>query len=97
MYVGKMTYEFNMDEMDEIIDLWKHFVIPEASKLPGFIRAQLFVDRRTGKAFDIGFWASKEDAERFEDSGAYGLIVNGLKGHTKKRPSREKYELVAES
>ncbi len=96
MYVGVILYKFKLDKIDEALSEWREKVLPEAKRHPGFIKAEMFADRRTGKAMDIGYWQTGENAARFEESGAYDLLMEELKDYFDLPPSRLQFERVLE-
>ena len=94
MYAGVVFYMFDPDNIDEAMDRWKESVLGQAKHQKGFREATMFLNRKTGNAFDVGFWDSEEDASRFEESGTYGLVMEEMKDMLKATPKREMFEVV---
>ena len=69
-------------------------VINEAKRQQGFIKAEMFVNEETGEGIDIGFWETKEDAQRFQDTGLFNLLAECLKDYMIEPPLREQFKLV---
>jgi hypothetical protein len=97
MFVGVILYKFKSESIDKALNEWKEKVLPEARRHPGFIKAEMFADRSTGRAMDIGYWQTGKDAAHFEDSGAYDLLMGELKDYFEAKPSRMQFEKVLES
>ncbi len=96
MYVGVILYKFKPETIEQALHEWREKVLPEAKRQPGFIRAEMFADKVTGKAMDIGYWQTKENAAHFEESGAYGLLMNELDDYFDLKPTRMQFEMVQE-
>lgn len=96
MYVGVILYRFKPEDVDKALQTWNEMVLPEAKKQSGFIRAEMFTDRETGRAMDIGYWQTEKDADNFEKSGAYGFLLNTLKDYLEVQPQRMKFQKVME-
>lgn len=94
MYVGVILYRFKLESIDDALKTWNEMILPEAKKHNGFIKADMFADRETGRAMDIGYWQTKEDAENFEKSGAYGFLIESLKDYLEVKPSRMQFQKV---
>ena len=94
MYAGVVFYEFDRNNLDTIQHRWKESVLGQAKHQKGFREAVLFLDRETGNAFDVGFWDTREDAIRFEESGTYGLVIQDVKDLLASAPRREMFEVV---
>ena len=96
MYVGVILYRFKPEDVEKGLDTWKEMVLPEAKKQSGFIRAEMFADKITGRAMDIGYWQTEADADNFEKSGAYGFLLTALKDYVEVVPQRMKFQKVLE-
>jgi heme-degrading monooxygenase HmoA len=94
MYIGMVFYRFKIKRIAEAVEVWKEHILPEAERQPGFIKAELFIDEASGKGFDIGYWSTQEDAQRYEDSGTFELLSHRMKEYLKGPPKREKYRLM---
>jgi len=94
MYVGAIFYDFKADRVDSAVEAWEEHVIPSAKKMEGFIKAELFIDPKTGKGLDIGYWHSKEDAIRFRENGLFDLLVKEMTPYLKEEPSRQMYKVM---
>lgn len=94
MYVGAIFYDFKFDRIDEAVEVWEEHVVPSAKKMEGFIKADLFIDPKTGKGLDIGYWRSKEDGIRFRDNGLFDLLVKEMSPYLKEEPTRQMYKVM---
>jgi heme-degrading monooxygenase HmoA len=94
LHIGVVYYKFKLKRIVEAVQMWKEHILPEAERQPGFIKAELFIDEGTGDGFDIGYWATLEDAQRYEDSGTFELMNHQMKDYLKKPPKREKYKVM---
>ena len=96
MYVGVILYRFKPEDVDKALQVWREMVLPEAKKQAGFINAEMFADKVTGRAMDIGYWQTEADADNFEKSGAYGFLLTALSDYLEVKPSRMKFQKVPE-
>ena len=96
MYVGVILYRFKPEDVEKALDTWKEMVLPEAKKQSGFIKAEMFADRVTGRAMDIGYWQTEKDADNFEKSGAYGFLINALNDYLEVKPQRMQFQKILE-
>ncbi len=94
MYIGAVFYHFKVPKVKDAVEVWKEHVLPDARKQSGFIGAELFIDEKTGKGFDIGYWETKEDADRYENAGPYGLLAERMKDFLVSPPRREEYRVM---
>jgi hypothetical protein len=94
MYIGAVFYKFKVKRIAEAVSVWNEHILPDAQKQNGFIKAELFIDEGTGDGMDIGYWATLEDAQKYEDSGMFELLSHRMKDYLKKPPKREKYKLM---
>ena len=96
MYVGVILYRFKPEDIDEAMRIWEEMALPEAKKQPGFVRAEMFADRETGRAMDIGYWRTEENAENFERSGAYDFLISALQDLLELKPQRMQFQKFIE-
>jgi len=94
MYVGVIFYRFKPGNIEKAVKEWEEMVLREARKQKGFIKADMFINETTGEGLDIGFWETLEDAQRFQDTGLFGLLAEGLRDHILEPPRREQFKLV---
>ncbi|MGA1792415.1 MAG: hypothetical protein ACMUHM_00530 [Thermoplasmatota archaeon] len=94
MYVGVMFYKFKIEEIPNAMKCWEEMVQNEAKRQHGFIKAEMFVNDETGEGLDIGFWETKEDAQRFQDTGLFNLLAECLKDYMTEPVIREQFRLV---
>ena len=64
MYARLVTGATTLDQLDEVIQLWREVVAPSARQQPGFKGARLLVNRATGKIASMGLWETAADAQR---------------------------------
>ncbi|MGA1848249.1 MAG: antibiotic biosynthesis monooxygenase family protein [Thermoplasmatota archaeon] len=94
MYVGVIFYRFKPDTINDAVRDWEEMVVNEAKKQRGYIKADMFINERTGEAIDIGFWETEEDARRFKETGLFDLLTESLKDYILEPPRREQFKLV---
>ena len=94
MYVGVVFYKFRRSRIPEAVRCWEEMVINEAKRQQGYIKAEMFVNEETGESIDIGFWETKEDAQRFQDTGLFDLLRQCLTEYMTEPPRREQFKLV---
>ncbi|MFW3145630.1 MAG: antibiotic biosynthesis monooxygenase family protein [Thermoplasmatota archaeon] len=94
MYVGVIFYRFKTGEVKKGVKEWEEMVLREAKRQQGFIKAEMFVDERTGEGLDIGFWETEEDAKRFQETGLFDLLAQGLKPYLSEPPRRQQFKLI---
>jgi hypothetical protein len=94
MYVGVIFYKFKSGKIKDAVKEWEDMVLREAKKQKGFIKADMFINEKTGEGIDIGFWETEEDAQRFKDTGLFGLLAEGLRDYILEPPRREQFKLV---
>lgn len=61
MHARVITVQSTPSNMEQAISTYEASVIPEASKLPGFKNAFLFVRSATGQGISIVLWETEED------------------------------------
>ena len=69
--------------VDAAIDQFRRELGPAARKLPGFMRAYLFVDRETGRGMAITLWDSEEARAAGEE------LATELRGDATRAQARE--------
>lgn len=94
MYAGVIFYKFRTGEVEKGVREWEEMVLREARKQKGFIKAEMFADERTGEGLDIGFWETEEDAKRFQETGLFELLAEGLKPYLLEPPRRQQFKLI---
>jgi heme-degrading monooxygenase HmoA len=62
MYGRLFSLQVKPGRMDELITKWNDEMVPVARAQNGWLGARLLVDRATGKAVVVGFWATEADA-----------------------------------
>ena len=63
MYARVVSGSARPDQLDELIQLWQDSVAPSVKTRKGFKSARLLVDRHTGRAMSVGFWAAQPDVQ----------------------------------
>jgi heme-degrading monooxygenase HmoA len=64
-----VTFQIKPGRQDEVVRLFKEFVIPGAEKQKGFKSGLLLTDPKTGKATSIALWETEADIEASEAGG----------------------------
>jgi quinol monooxygenase YgiN len=93
MYAKVVTFEIKLGTRDEVIRLFRDFVVPGARKHKGFKGGILLTDPKTGKGRSIGFWESEADILASEASGYYKEWVAKLSVHFSAQPTRDIFEV----
>ncbi len=96
LYVGVILYRFKPENIDDAMKIWEEMALPEAKKQQGFVRAEMFADKKTGRAMDIGYWHTQENADNFEKSGAYDLLISALRDFLEVKPQRMQFQKFIE-
>jgi heme-degrading monooxygenase HmoA len=68
MYVRSTTVSGDPSKLDQAIEQVRRDVVPTVSGLPGSQGVAMMVDRDTGAAAVVSFWADRESAEASESS-----------------------------
>ena len=93
MYAKVVTFEIKPGKRDEVIRLFKDFVVPGARKHKGFKGGVLLTDPKTGQGKSIGFWESEGDIQASETSGYYKEWIAKLSVHFSEQPVRAIFEV----
>jgi quinol monooxygenase YgiN len=88
-----VTFQIKPGKQDEVVRLFKEFVIPGAEKQRGFRGGLLLTDANTGKATSIALWETEADIKASEASGYYKEWVAKLSDNLASPPARELYEV----
>jgi quinol monooxygenase YgiN len=71
MHARLVTSQYQLDKMDEAVQLYRESILPEVRKLPGFKGFMGLVDRSKGKAIALTLWESEADALASGEGSAY--------------------------
>jgi heme-degrading monooxygenase HmoA len=96
MYARLTQIQGKPEQLNEMIDLVNNQVIPGAQNLPGFKGGYWLVDKATGKAATLTFFASEEDLEE-SAKGANNLRTQATKKLGAKVLSVEHFEVIAQA
>ena len=93
MHAGVVSLRFKPGKVEEAARIYQDSVVPELRQMPGFEGGYVLTNAETGKGYIIGLWASREDAEGFESSGAFREQAAKFEGILDGPPSREVCEV----
>src|SRR5215472_3299230 len=62
MHARLVTSQFQLDKLEEALQLYRESILPEVRQLPGFKGRIGLGDRSKGKAIAITLWESEADA-----------------------------------
>ena len=93
MHAGVVSVQFKPDKAEEAVRIYQDSVVPELRQMRRFEGGYVLTQAETGKGHILGFWASREDAEGFESSGAFREQAAKFEGILDGPPSREVCEV----
>ncbi|MFC1978603.1 hypothetical protein ACFLVP_01295 [Chloroflexota bacterium] len=81
MFASVTVIQLKIDEIDEAINIYKECVIPARKSEPGYVApgGYILVDRETGKAIAITFWADMEEHIAYRASGQDAYFMEQIK------------------
>ena len=79
------------EKMEEVTNIYRESVVPEAKKQKGFRGIYSLRDSKTGKGLSIAIWDSEADAIANEQSGYYKAQVDKFKDFFTAKLVREGY------
>ena len=85
-----------IEKIDEFTRVYEQFIPTALKGVRGFEGVYLLNDRTTGEGLSLTFWASKEDAMAYEQSGLYMQLVEKLRPFFTKAPTLKSYEVPME-
>ena len=88
-----VKFQFKPGKRDEVVRLFKEFVVPGAMKQKGFTGGMLLTEPNTENATSIALWETEADIKASEASGYYAEWVAKLMDLLSRVPSREIYEV----
>ncbi len=71
MHARLITSQYQLDKLDEALQLYRETILPELRQLPGFKGVMGLVDRSKGKAIALTLWESEADALASGEGSAY--------------------------
>ena len=71
MYARLITSQYQLDKLDEGLQLYRESILPELKKQPGFKGVMGMVDRSKGKAIALTLWESEADLLASGEGSAY--------------------------
>ena len=71
MHARVSTAQYQLDKLDEGIQIYRESVLPEMRQQPGFKGVMALVDRSTGKAISLSLWGTEADARASGVGSAY--------------------------
>ncbi len=95
MYARVTSAEIFKEKIDQFIEIYAEYVVPEAKQQKGFKGIHLLIDRKSGEGMAISYWESEEDALANEKSRYYQEQVARFITFYARQPIREGYEVFA--
>lgn len=71
MYAQIITISIQPEKIDEFVELYKEYIIPELSSQSGYKRFHLLLDRKTARALSVTIWEDQQSAEQSEEANLY--------------------------
>jgi hypothetical protein len=71
MHARLVTSQFQLDKLEEALQLYRESILPEVRQLPGFKGRIGLGDRSKGKAIAITLWESEADARASGEGSAF--------------------------
>jgi len=71
MHARLVTSQFQLDKLEEAIQLYRESILPVVRQLPGFKGYTGLVDRSRGKAVALTLWESEADARASGEGSAF--------------------------
>ena len=71
MHARLITIQFQLDKLEEALQLYRESILPEVRQLPGFKGRIGLGDRSKGKALAITLWESEADARASGEGSAF--------------------------
>ena len=96
MFARLISYQFNIDNLDETIKRVEDRVIPALKSQKGYRGIYVFSDRKACKGIAMTLWDSEEDALADEQSGKLQVRTSWHKDFFTSTPVREGYEVSAQ-
>jgi len=96
MFARILSYQFNIDKLNEAAKRYDDRVIPAMKSQKGYRGAYMLSDRKTGKGISMTLWDSEEDAIADEQSGQLQERSSWFKDFFTTTPAREGYEVSAQ-
>jgi heme-degrading monooxygenase HmoA len=97
LHAGVVSVRFKPGKAEEAVRIYQDSVVPELRQMRGFEGGYVLTQAETGKGHIIGLWASREDAESFESSGAFREQAARFENILAELPSREVYEVSGQA
>lgn len=85
-----------IEKIDQFNRVYEQNNLSALKGVRGFEGIYLLIDRSTGEGFSLTFWASKEDAMAYEQSGLYAQLVDKLRPFFSTPPTLKSYEVPVE-
>lgn len=94
MFARLLRIKTNIDQIDDVAQIFMESVIPLCKEQKGFVRAYYLADRQSGECLPITVWESEEDMLTTEENRFFQEQLVKLMGFFKSPPVREAYEVV---
>ncbi len=94
MFARVTSARIDKDKIEQLKKIYEENVVPAAKKQKGFKGICLMVDRKTGEALSISYWATQEDVLTTEKNLYYQQQVARFLPYYTRDPIREGYEVL---
>jgi len=71
MHARLVTSQFQLDKLEEALQLYRESILPEVRQLPGFKGRMVLGDRSKGKVITLTLWESEADARASGEGSAF--------------------------
>jgi hypothetical protein len=97
MYASITTVTVHPEHAAEATRIWHEAILPVNRTLKGWKGAELFTNPTTGEGVAINFYATEDDLNAVESSGAFQQLMALLAPHMTAPPLRKVYELAGQA
>jgi heme-degrading monooxygenase HmoA len=95
MYARVSTAHYQLDKLDQGLQIYRESVLPELRQQSGFKGVMALADRSTGKAISLSLWETEADAQASGVGSAYMQAnIAKLASNFAAAPTIEMYEVV---
>ena len=94
MYARITTAQGRPGETDQVLSLWREYILPQAKQQQGFKEALVIGDRATGKTYSVTLWESEADAQRTLTSDLMRDILARVAPLVTAPPTQENLEVL---
>lgn len=93
VYARLVTSQVQPGTEDDVVQVFRDSVVPDAKQQPGFQGAMALVDRGANKTISIKLWQTEAEAKRSATSGYLQAQINKFASHLAAPPVVETFEV----